>query len=75
MYSVAAAILVLSPTLASAYVGPGAGLSAVGSLFALLMAVAVSFLGFFWYPIKRLLSGRKSAIIEDNDSQARDHRS
>ena len=54
------------PSLAMAYVGPGAGLSAIGSLLALLLAVVVAFIGFFWYPIKRLLGGRKSPTIEDD---------
>jgi hypothetical protein len=40
---------------AHAYVGPGAGLSALGSLVALLGTVAVAILGFIWFPVKRLL--------------------
>lgn len=38
-----------------AYVGPGAGLSAIGALFALIGAVFLAIVGFLWYPIRRLL--------------------
>ena len=54
-----AAVLVLPPP-AAAYVGPGAGLSALGSLLALLAAVVVAIFGFLWYPIKRLLGKRRT---------------
>ena len=45
------------PTLA--YVGPGGGLAALGSLMALLATVLLMVIGYFWYPIKRRLKGRK----------------
>ena len=38
-----------------AYVGPGAGLSAIGAFFALVAGVLVAIVGFIWYPIKRLI--------------------
>ena len=38
-----------------AYIGPGAGLGAVGSLLALVGAVLLMIVGFIWYPLKRLL--------------------
>ena len=46
------------PGVALAYVGPGAGLSVIGALFALLAAVALAVVGFVWYPVKRLLRRR-----------------
>ncbi|HEY0876790.1 MAG TPA: hypothetical protein VGD94_25160 [Vicinamibacterales bacterium] len=49
-----------SPALA--YVGPGAGLTAIGAAFAFAGAVVLAIIGFIWYPIKRLLrvrTGRK----------------
>ena len=48
-------LTVLSPSLAFAYVGPGAGLSALGSLLALFGALALGVIGFLWYPLRRLL--------------------
>ena len=64
------ALILMLPDLANAYIGPGAGLSAIGSLFALLFAVLVSILGFFWYPIKRLIKGRQGAVLEEDTSDA-----
>ena len=45
---------------AFAYVGPGAGLTAIGSLVALLAAVGLAVVGFVWYPIKRLRRRRQN---------------
>jgi hypothetical protein len=43
------------PKPAAAYVGPGTGMSAIGVFLAVVMAAAVAFIGFIWYPVKRLL--------------------
>lgn len=52
-----------------AYIGPGGALSAVGTLLALLAAVALALVGFLWYPIKRLLrSRRRTDQAGDNDA-------
>jgi len=45
----------LFPGVASAYVGPGAGLTVLGALLAFLAAVFMALVGFVWYPAKRLL--------------------
>lgn len=50
-----AGMLVLAPTLAFAYVGPGLGLGAIGSAFSLIGAIFLGIVGFIWYPIKRML--------------------
>jgi hypothetical protein len=42
-------------TPAFAYVGPGAGLSAIGAFLALILGVILAFVGFIWYPVKRFL--------------------
>ena len=66
------AIAVLTVALpVAAYVGPGAGLSALGSLLALLAAVVVAIAGFLWYPIKRLL-GKRRATEKQADSNPAD---
>ena len=53
------------PIAAHAYIGPGAGISAVGTLLALGAAVLLAALGFVWYPAKRLIrflrDGRKGS--------------
>jgi len=56
----------LTPCLAHAYVGPGAGLSAIGSVLALVGATLLLIVGFVWYPIKRLLKRRKGNRSESD---------
>lgn len=58
----AGAIVCGTPLAAAAYVGPGAGLSALGSLLALIAAVLVAIAGFIWYPVKRLLRKRGGPV-------------
>lgn len=60
-------ITMLLPIAAQAYVGPGGGLTAIGSIIAFLGAILLVILGFFWYPIKRLINHlRKKQVEEDN---------
>ena len=49
------ALIGLLPQSAMAYVGPGAGLSAIGLFLAIVVGVIVAIFGFLWYPIKRIL--------------------
>ena len=54
--------LVLLGTPAMAYIGPGAGLGAIGTVIAVIGAVLLMIVGFVWYPLKRLLKrGKKSS--------------
>lgn len=52
---------------AYAYMGPGAGLAFIGSLFALIAALGIGALGLVWYPLKKLLHMRHAAEDQDND--------
>ncbi|MEQ8964908.1 MAG: hypothetical protein RID91_03715 [Azospirillaceae bacterium] len=58
----------LYPAQALAYIGPGAGLSAIGSLLALVAAVALAVVGFVWYPVKRMMR-RRRAVARDPGRQ------
>lgn len=58
------ACFVLFPGAAMAYVGPGAGLGAIGALLALIGTLFLALLGFVWYPVKRALK-RRSAQPEE----------
>ena len=58
---IVALTLALSPDLALAYIGPGAGLSAIGAALALVAAVFFAIVGFVWYPVKRMMKKRKAA--------------
>jgi flagellar biogenesis protein FliO len=48
------------PQAAVAYVGPGAGLTAIGTMIALIAALLLALMGFVWYPVKRMLRARKA---------------
>ncbi len=53
-------VLIISlPKIVFTYIGPGTGLSAIGAFLACVVGIIVTILGFFWYPIKRLL-GKQS---------------
>jgi len=43
---------------ALAYIGPGAGITVIGSALALLGAIVLLIVGFAWYPIKRWREAR-----------------
>jgi len=40
-------------SVAHAYIGPGAGISAIGTVIAFLGALLLAIIGFIWYPLKR----------------------
>jgi len=54
----AALIVLLAPSMAGAYIGPGAGITALGLLLALVSAILLAIVGFVWFPIKRLMRAR-----------------
>jgi hypothetical protein len=55
------------PAISYAYVGPGAGLSIIGSLLAFFAAIIVGIFGFLWFPIRRLMKKRKQAKEQASD--------
>ena len=46
---------------AAAYLGPGSGLMGVAVLVSVIAAVVVAFVGFLWFPVRRLLRSRRGA--------------
>ena len=46
------------------YIGPGGALTFLGAAIALLMAVALAFFGFLWYPLKRLIRRRRTPAAQ-----------
>ena len=52
---------------AYAYVGPGSGLTLIGSLVALLAALVAAIYGFVWFPLKMLLRARRGPQDADDD--------
>jgi hypothetical protein len=59
----------LTPTAAQAYTGPGAGLTAIGSLLALVAALLLAIVGFVWYPLKRLVTAGGAAKTKPEPSE------
>lgn len=55
-------VIGLLPSPVFAYVGPGAGISIVGSIVGVLAAIFLAIVGFVWYPIRRLLKRRKAKV-------------
>jgi hypothetical protein len=57
--------LLILPQPASGYVGPGAGITAIGAVLALLGGIVLAVFGFVWYPLKRMRRARgKNAAAE-----------
>ncbi len=54
---------------AEAYIGPGAGISAIGTVVALFGAILLAIVGFVWYPVKRLLRTRKRESNHEADEK------
>lgn len=63
------ALLALAlPGHALAYIGPGASVTAIGTVLALIGAVLLAIIGFVWYPIKRLLTRMRNKDANKNES-------
>ena len=52
---VAACVLTV-PAPADAYIGPGAGITVIGTVVAFFAAIFFALVGFIWYPVKRLIA-------------------
>jgi membrane protein implicated in regulation of membrane protease activity len=70
LLGVVTALLLALPGVALAYIGPGAGITAIGTAIALLGAIVLAIVGFVWYPIKRLRAKMKSKRIQEQGDQA-----
>ena len=60
----------LVPTVAYAYLGPGAGAGAVTAALAMIVAILAALFGIIWFPLKRLIKKTresKSKKIEETD--------
>jgi hypothetical protein len=64
-----AALLVTQAGTALAYIGPGAGITAIGTAIALVGAIVLAIVGFVWYPIKRL----RAKLRERKNREQGDH--
>jgi hypothetical protein len=51
----------LQVTPAYAYVGPGVGAGTIAIVLGILSSIFLAFVGIIWYPVKRLMKGRKAS--------------
>lgn len=61
------ALLLVAPQTAIAYIGPGAGIAAIGTVIALIGGILLAIVAFIWYPIKRLLAKIKRKRMTDRE--------
>jgi nitrate reductase gamma subunit len=63
-------IVFLLPMSVMAYLGPGATVSSIGALLAVIAGIIVAIFGFLFYPIRRLIHKRKKKISRmESDSK------
>lgn len=60
----------LSATQAFAYIGPGAGLTAIGTALAVILVILLAVIGFVWYPLKRVIRKRREARAADDSQES-----
>lgn len=68
--AVALAAGLLTPSLAWAYVGPGAGLTVIGSLVAVAAAVLIALVGLVLFPVRLLMKKMRAAKAAQSASEA-----
>ena len=66
-------LLALVPSLAEAYIGPGAGAGTIAVVLGVIGAAFMAVIGLVWYPLKRLFRGRKQARTATATSPATNH--
>lgn len=72
--TMASALVVLVPGTAAAYVGPGAGLTMLGALWALAVAIVIALGGLVIWPIRAVLRSRKRPTTTPAEPAAEDAR-
>lgn len=65
--TIVVACLAISASDAHAYIGPGVGMTAIGTVVAFIGAVLFAIVGFVWYPIKRLIGMLKSKSADQRE--------
>lgn len=63
--------LALQPVAALAYIGPGVGAGAIGAVLGVIGSIFLAIFAVVWYPVKRLLKGRKKSAPADSKTQSK----
>ena len=68
-------LLIISPSLAHSYIGPGLGVGTIGVVLGIIVANILILVAILWYPFKRLLKRLKkkdelnaNKCLEENDN-------
>lgn len=67
-----ALFLALSASSAMAYVGPGAGISVLGSLLGILATIVLAIAAIIMWPLRKLLKKRKAASAVEEVAEGSD---
>ena len=59
-------LLLISPNISYAYLGPGMGGGFIAATIGIVVAIFATIFGILWFPIKRFLKKRKSKNQEIN---------
>lgn len=65
-YKIFTIIILFAPAIIFAYVGPGAGVSFLGALWAVITAIVLAIGGFLAWPIRSFLRRKKLKKEESN---------
>lgn len=68
IYATLALGVMLWPTGAEAYIGPGVGAGVIATVLGVLAAIVMAFVAVLWYPLKRLFK-RKAAPAPEASSE------
>jgi hypothetical protein len=63
-------LLALAASTAEAYVGPGAGISVLGSLLGILATILVAIGAIVFWPIRKLMKRRKAAAASSATTES-----
>lgn len=66
----ALAVLLICPATSFAYVGPGAGITALGALWALIATVFITLGGLLIWPIRAFLKRKKEPAIQEVEADS-----
>ena len=61
-----ALLLMVFAPLAAAYIGPGSGISVIGSLLALLATIGLAVLAIFLFPFRKMMKKRNEEAEADD---------
>lgn len=64
----AALALSALPSAALAYIGPGVGAGAIAAVFGVIGSIFLAIVAVIYYPIKRLMKGRKGKTAKTDSS-------